>query len=316
MLKRCINDFLKTSAWQAASCLPLTGDASTRKYFRLRQDERTAILMDATENVDTVAPFLQIGSHLQKLGLSAPSVFASDPAHGLLIVEDFGEATFTRLLEGGHDGEGLYSLAVDLLIAIHKSPAAIPNGLRDYSPENMFGDIELFLDWCAPAVSAKARQNFRDVWGEALVLSRQVPTSLLLRDFHVANLMLLERREGIRRAGVLDFQDAYQGPVSYDLVSLLEDARRDVPPSLKEKMIARYLRAFPKLNPGKLESSMAVVAAQRHTRVLAVFERLSRRERKHEYRKRHSPRVWRLLQEALSHPALSELNKWYLNHAR
>jgi hypothetical protein len=127
--------------------------------------------------------------------------------------------------------------------------------------------------------------------------------------------MLLPDRQGVRQAGLLDFQDAYQGPVTYDLMSLLEDARRDVPEELKEKMAAHYLAHFPTLNRNAFETSMAILAALRHTRVLAIFERLSRREGKHDYKKLHSPRVERLLQRALRHPMLAGVKQWMERHA-
>ena len=107
----------------------------------------------------------------------------------------------------------------------------------------MLEDLELFLEW--HPVSEKAKAEFRTAWLAVLPLAHQVPSSLLLRDYHVANLMLLPERDGIRRAGLLDFQDAYRGPVTYDLISLLEDARHDLPPGLKEKMLARYHFSFP-----------------------------------------------------------------------
>src|SRR5260221_14410360 len=160
-----------------------------------------------------------------------------------------------------------------------------------------------------------AKTEFRTVWLDVLPLAHQVPATLLLRDYHVANLMLLPGREGIRRAGLLDFQDAYQGPVTYDLVSLLEDARRDLPDGLKEKMIALYLAQFPNLDRKQFETSWAILAALRHTRVLAVFEKLSR-EGKSDYKRLHSPRVERLLQQALRHPTLAVLKNWFAKYAR
>ena len=206
--------------------------------------------------------------------------------------------------------ETLFALATDVLIALHQHPRAIPKGLRAYHPEKMLADIELFLEWCTPAISDAGRAEFRAVWREVLPVAHQVPASLLLRDYHVANLMLLPDREGVRQAGLLDFQDAYQGPITYDLVSLLEDARRDVPEDLREKMVARYLARFPALDRKAFETSMAILAALRHTRVLAIFERLSRHEGKHDYKKLHSPRVERLLQRALRHPMLAGVKRW------
>jgi N-acetylmuramate 1-kinase len=127
--------------------------------------------------------------------------------------------------------------------------------------------------------------------------------------------MFLPHREGIRQAGLLDFQDAYQGHITYDLVSLLEDARRDVSDQLREKMVARYLARSPALDRTAFETSMAILAALRHTRVLAIFERLSRHEGRHDYKKLHSPRVERLLQRALRHPMLVGVNGWMERYA-
>ena len=218
------------------------------------------------------------------------------------MLEDFGDDTFARLLDTRHEPEKLFALATDVLIALHRHPRAIPDGLRAYHPEQMLDDIELFLDWCTPGISKTGRAGFRNVWREVLPVAHQVPVSLLLRDYHVANLMRLPGRDGVRQAGLLDFQDAYQGPITYDLVSLLEDARRDVPGHLKERTVAHYLARSPALDRKAFETSMAILAALRHTRVLAIFERLSRHEHKHDYKRLHSPRVQRLLQRALAHP--------------
>jgi aminoglycoside/choline kinase family phosphotransferase len=302
--------FLNSAGWNVAVPEPLTGDASTRKYFRLRNDRQSAILMDASRALASVAPFVRIDEHLVKLGFSAPNILARDDTKGLLLLEDFGDATFDHLLDDGTEPEKLFTLATDVLIALHKHPQAILHGLRAYHPEKMLEDIELFLDWCTPEISEIGKAEFRKVWREVLPVAHQVPASLLLRDYHVANLMLLPGRAGIRQAGLLDFQDAYQGPVTYDLVSLLEDARRDVPEELQKKTIARYLAQFPALDRNAFETSMAILAALRHTRVLAIFERLSRHEGKHDYRQLHSPRVERRLQKALRHPMLGHVKQW------
>jgi aminoglycoside/choline kinase family phosphotransferase len=308
-------EFLNLNDWSDAACETLTGDASARKYFRLRKENQSAILMDASQLLEIVAPFIRIGEHLRLLGFSAPAILARDDADGLLLLEDFGDATFAQMLDNRTEPEKLFTLATDVLIALHKHPQAIPNGLRAYHPEKMLEDIELFLDWRTPEISETGKAEFRKVWREVLPVAHQVPASLLLRDYHVANLMLLPDRAGVRQAGLLDFQDAYQGPVTYDIVSLLEDARRDVPDVLKKKMLARYLAQFPSLDCRAFETSIAILAALRHTRVLAIFERLSRHEGKHDYRQLHSPRIERLLQTALRHPMLAGVKRWFEQYA-
>ena len=302
--------FLDSAGWYAVA-EPLTGDASTRKYFRLRQAGQTAVLMDASRALASVAPFVRVDEHLLGLDFSAPTILARDEAKGLLLLEDFGDATFARLLDDGAEPEKLFTLATDVLIALHKHPQAVPRGLRAYDPEKMLADIELYLDWCTPGISEAGRNEFKTVWREVLPVAHQVPASLLLRDYHVANLMLLAGRTGVKQAGLLDFQDAYQGPVTYDLVSLLQDARHDVVEDLQDKMIARYLAQFPGQDREVFDTSMSVLAALRHTRILAIFERLSRHEGKHDYRQLHSPRVERLLQKALRHPRLAGVKHWF-----
>ena len=337
--------FLDSAGWGDAVCEPLTGDASARKYFRLRKSGRSAILMDASRVLDSIAPFIRIGEHLRNLGFSAPEIPSRDEATGLLLLEDFGDATFARLLEesrssrgneaqtkieirkteignkprpphvGSHSPEQLFMLATDFLVALHRHPRAVPEDLRPYSPEQMLADLELFLEWRTPGIPGAAKAEFCAAWRAALPLAHRVPETLLLRDYHVANLMLLPDRAGVRRAGLLDFQDAYRGPVTYDLVSLLEDARRDVPDELRERMLSRYAAQFPGLDKNRFETSLAVLAALRHTRVLAIFERLARRDGREDYRRLHSPRVERLLQRALCHPALDAVKHWMNRHA-
>jgi len=307
--------FLDSAGWDTVA-EPLTGDVSPRKYFRLRKERQSAVLMNASQALASVAPFVRIDEHLLRLGFSAPTILARDETKGFLLLEDFGDATFARLLDDGAEPEKLFTLATDVLIALHQHPQAIPVRLRAYHPEKMLEDIELFLDWCTPGISETGRAEFRKVWRNVLPVAHQVPASLLLRDYHVANLMLLPDRAGIRQVGLLDFQDAYQGPITYDLVSLLEDARREVPEDLRKKMVARYLAPFPVLDRNAFETSTAILAALRHTRVLAIFERLSRFEGKHDYQQLHSPRVERLLQRALRHPMLADVKRWFDEYAR
>ncbi len=271
--------------------------------------------MDASQVPDSVAPFVRLAKHLRQIGFSAPEILARDTENSLLLLEDFGNDTFAKLLEKSVEVERLYTLATDVLIELHKHPQAVPENLRAYHPEKMLEDIELFVQWRTPNVTALEREDFRAAWRAVLPVAHQVPASLLLRDYHVANLMLLPAREGIKQAGLLDFQDAYRGPVTYDLVSLLEDARRNVPKDLQKKLLARYLAAFPALDREAFETSLAILAAQRHTRVLGIFERLARHEGKLDYRRLHSPRVERLLQKALQHPILADVKTWMERHA-
>ncbi|MFO1475695.1 MAG: phosphotransferase [Verrucomicrobiota bacterium] len=307
-------DFLLPAAWRDAAIEPLTGDASARRYFRLRTAAGTAVLMDASRCRESLAPFLQVGEQLLKLHLSAPVVLARDEVQGYLLLEDFGDATFSALLDRGADPFSYLGLGVDLLTALHADPAPVPTGLRVYDVDRMLSDLELFLEWSTPGLEPGVHEEFRAAWRAVLPLAHRVPSSLLLRDYHAGNLMFLARRKGVRRVGLLDFQDAYAGPVTYDLVSLIEDARRPLPDDVRQKLIDRYLAQRPALDAETFADSLAAVAALRHTRVLAVFERLHRQGRT-EYRERHSAHVGQLLRRALARPELRPVRDWMQRYA-
>ncbi len=318
--QRLIEHFLETAGWGGAHRAKLAGDASFRHYERITNGGRRAMLMDAPPPREDVRPFVLIAHHLKSLGLSAPAIFAEDPAAGLLLLEDFGDDTFTRLLAAGADEAALYRLAVDVLIDLHRRPVseAIPSGVPAYDDARLLAEAALFVDWYLPEVlDAPAPDGLGDsfaaCWLELLPLARAVPEALVLRDFHVDNLMRIEGRCGIAACGLLDFQDAVSGPLSYDLVSLLEDARRAVPAALQDHMRTHYLAAFPDLDSDALALSMAVLGAQRHCKVIGIFTRLCVRDGKPDYLG-HIPRVWRLLEAAVAHPALAPMRAWLDRH--
>ncbi len=268
--------------------------------------------MDAPPPED-VRPFVHICRHLRALGYSAPDILAEDPSAGLLLLEDFGDHTFTRLLRQGANEDALYALAVDVLIDLHRRPLneAAPEGLAPYDEPRLMDEAMLLMDWYLPAVTGTRADpglvdQYRECWRELLPLARLVPDTLVLRDFHVDNLLRLPDRVGIEACGLLDFQDAVVGPVSYDLMSLLEDARRQVPAALAAAMGARYLAAFPALDAGALAISWGVLGAQRHCKVIGIFTRLCVRDGKPDYLD-HIPHVWRLLERALAGAQLRPL---------
>jgi len=310
-----VERFLKAAGWDDARRQPLTGDASFRRYVRLeRPDGRRAMLMDAPPPQEDVRPFVDVDTHLRRLGFSAPAILAADLEDGLLLLEDFGDATFTRILAGGGEEAPLYELAVDLLIALHRHDAATAVDLPDYDDPRFLDEAALIVDWFLPAAlgaapSARDRADFLARWRAVLPTARRVPRTLVLRDYHVDNLMHLDCRRGLAACGLLDFQDAVIGPATYDLVSLLEDARRDIAPELVEAMVARYLAAFPKLDRDDFAASMAILGAQRHAKVIGIFTRLDRRDGKPIYLS-HIPRVWRLFERNLGHPALADIKRW------
>jgi len=310
--------FLADAGWGAAARRPLAGDASFRRYERLSLDERRAVLMDAPPPVEDVNAFHRVERLLLSLGLSAPRALAVNQAEGLMLLEDLGDRTFTRALAEGDDERALYELAVDVLIHLHlaadaKALAAAP--LPDYDDGRLLQEALLLTDWYLPALSgaetpAAVREAYIEAWRSVFPLARRVPPTLVLRDYHVDNLMVLEGRPGIAGCGLLDFQDAVIGPRSYDLVSLLEDARRDIPVGLIAAMLARYLAAFPETDPAAFQASYAILGAQRSAKIIGIFTRLCRRDGKDLYL-RHIPRVWRLMEGDLTAPELAPVKAWF-----
>ncbi len=313
-----IRSFLTAAGWGEAERGRLAGDASFRHYDRLRQaDGRRAVLMDAPPPKEDVRPFLRIARHLKTLGYSAPAILAADEQAGLLLLEDLGDDTYTRMLANGAEENELYELAVDLLIDLHKRADAVCPGVPPYDDERLLAEATLLTDWFMPQAlgaetDAAARADYVAIWQELFPLARAVPDTLVLRDFHVDNLMLLGR-PGLEACGLLDFQDAVAGPLTYDLMSLLEDARRDMDPGLVDGLKAYYLEAMPHLDTESFAASWAVLAAQRHAKVIGIFVRLCVRDGKPVYLG-HIPRVWRLLEAACRHPALAPLQAWLDRH--
>jgi len=309
-----ISGFLTTAGWGSAARTAMAGDASFRRYWRLTDGARCAVLMDAPPGELDLRPFLAVDAHLRGLGYSAPQILAADPVTGLAVLEDLGDATLTQRLEAGDDPDRLYGLAIDWLIDVHRRGAeAMPVGLPAYDDGRLMEEVERFLLWCVPAVRGtpvheQARQNFEAIWRALLPKARTVPDTIVHRDFFVENLVVLPR-PGLNALGLLDFQDAVVGPITYDLVSLLEDARRDLPAPLIDAMRARYRAAFSDLSGADFDASWAVMAAHRHLKCLGLFVRLAQRDGKPGYLP-HIPRLWGLLDQALTHPALRELAHW------
>lgn len=317
---RLIDAFLARHGWAGAARTRLAGDASFRHYDRLTLDgpdgPRRAVLMDAPPPKEDVRPFVVVAKHLRKMGLSAPEVLAEDPAAGLLLLEDLGDRTYTAELAAGADEEELYGRAVDVLIHLHglAPEEAVPRALPPYDERRLMDEALLLVDWYLPAVTGTepddaTRKAFRKAWREPLRHVLAQPRTLVLRDFHVDNLMWLPERPGDAACGLLDFQDAVAGPAAYDLMSLLEDARRDLGEALTGHMLVRYLAAFPDLDRETFGTTFAILGAQRHAKVIGIFTRLCHRDGKAQYLG-HIPRVWRMLERSLGHPALEPVRDW------
>ena len=314
---RRVEDFLIRSGWGRAVRNPLAGDASFRVYERLEGGPRPALLMDAPPPKENVGAFSAIAKHLGPLGFSVPEILAEDTDAGLLLIEDFGDGTYANAFADGADERKFYELAVDVLIALHaiEPDRAIPPGLASYDDETLLNEVFLLTDWYMPAVlehltPPDRRQSYAESWLQAFPpVHAQAPT-LVLRDFHIDNLMILPSRKGVASCGLLDFQDALAGAGAYDLVSLLQDARRDIDADLVAGMRVRYEAAFPALDRKGFDAAFHVLAAQRHAKVIGIFTRLWLRDGKPGYLV-HIPRLWRLLTHALEHPALEPVAKWF-----
>ncbi|MSP81772.1 MAG: aminoglycoside phosphotransferase [Alphaproteobacteria bacterium] len=308
--------FLAPIGWGSAIRQPLAGDASFRRYHRLSLNGRRAVLMDAPPDHEDVRPFVKVCRHLLAGGFSAPEILAVDPDAGFVLLEDLGDDLFTRILPGKADEAALYRTAIDVLIALHGDPR--PLDVPPYDTARYLAEADLLLDWFLPEVAgaptpAPTKNAWHAALREVLPLVERVPGRVVLRDFHADNLLWLPERAGIKRCGLLDFQDALIGPSAYDLVSLLEDARRDVSPATVAMALDRYLAAMGGGDQAAFRAAYAVLGAQRNSKIVGIFARLFRRDGKPAYLDL-IPRVWNHLAEDLRHPALAPVRAWFDAH--
>ena len=303
-------DFLSETGWDGAAAAPLAGDASARRYLRLRQhDGRHAILMIAPPAPDDgTARFVAVAGALADRGARVPAIIAARPDAGLALLEDLGDAVFARVIDADPAAEPLlYEAAVDLLTALHRHPP--PADLAAPDAATLAAMTAPAADWYAghgtphPALAAALAGALTP----PLASLDDNPRVLVHRDYHAENLIWLPQAEGIARVGLLDFQDAFAGHAAYDLVSLLEDARRDLAPGLRDRLTARYATATG-TDPAALDRALAILGAQRNLRILGVFVRLTRAEGKPRYLSL-LPRVWGHLMGDLSHPDLTALRR-------
>lgn len=304
-----IDGFIARAGWAGAGRAVLAGDASNRRYLRLRNDRtgESAVLMDAApETGEDIRPFVCIARHLSGLGLSAPRILAKDENAGLLLLEDLGDALFARVLENDPaQEETLYATATDLLADLHRHPP--PGDLAIYDPPLMTSLAALAFEWYLQGATGEAKPSARQAFcaelEPLLALHAAMADVLIQRDYHAENLLWLPGRAGVARVGLLDFQDAMAGHRAYDLVSLLQDARRDVPPEIEQAMLTRYIAATGQ--PAKaFRTAYHLLGAQRNLRIIGVFARLCLRDGKAHYVDL-IPRVWNLLQRDLAQPALA-----------
>jgi len=337
-----VRTFLDESGFGDVPRRRMVGDASTRIFERLTPDGQTTVLMNAPRRPDgppvrdgkpysaiahlaeDIVPYVAIAQGLRDRNLSAPTILNADLDRGLLVMEDLGD---DRIVEGDPPApiEARYEAAIDLLVSLHrrKLPERLPVAphleywLPRYDMEALLIEAELLLDWYLVSAEAPAsegvREEFIALWREALQPAIEAPATWVLRDFHSPNLLWLPDRENVARIGLLDFQDALMGPGAYDVASLLQDARVDVPESMEVALLSRYARARlydQRFDAAAFARLYATLAAQRATKILGIFARLDRRDGKSQYL-RHIPRLLRYLQRSLAHPDLAPLKDWY-----
>lgn len=305
-----VNEFLARSGWAGARVEPLAGDASFRRYFRVVDGARSAVLMDAPPAREDVRPFVAVAEWLCSVGLSAPEILARDVDHGLLLLGDFGDWRLREFLDSDPSRElELYGLATDVLVHLHSNPPMA--GLPEHGLPQWLEELALFTDWYCPALHLSVDVDaYRAAWTEVLapIAKDGLGPVTVLRDYHAENVMLVRGRDGVRHFGLLDFQDALVGHPAYDLASVLEDARRDVSPDVERAMIDRYVAATG--NNGAFERAYWALAAQRNTRILGVFTRLWKRDNKPHYTA-FQPRMWGLLERDLARPELEPVRRWF-----
>jgi N-acetylmuramate 1-kinase len=338
-----LRQFLDGAGYAEAKRLRMPGDASIRSYARLNRDGGVVILMNfprrpdapaiydgksygaAVHLAEDVKPFVAIDNGLRGRGLSAPAIHHGDLDAGFLITEDFGSAAFV-------DGDPpapiaeRYEAAADVLAALHREtlPEILPlapqisYAIPTFDTDALLVEIGLMLEWYLPDRGIEPTNNLRAefvmMWRDLLAKPAAAAKTWVLRDFHSPNLIWLGERSDVARVGIIDFQDAVLGPAAYDLVSLLQDARIDVPEALELALLTRYIKARrandDNFDPAEFAELYAIMSAQRNTKLLGTFARLNRREGKPQYL-RHQPRIWTYLNRTLAHPLLSRVREWY-----
>jgi aminoglycoside/choline kinase family phosphotransferase len=302
--------FLHACGWGGARIEPLAGDASFRRYFRVVAGERRAVLMDAPPPHEDPRPFIAVAEWLAGHGFAAPGIVSRDLDQGLLLLEDFGDARLREHLdEAPQDETALYGRAVDLLADLHALPAQ--PGLPAYDRAVYQREAGLLTEWFAPAAGLDVdAAGYARAWDAVLPIAEldAAPVVTVLRDYHAENIMLLPDMARSRGLGLLDFQDALAGHPAYDLVSLLQDARRDVSPDVEQAMVARYKVAVGA--PDSFDAAYAVLGAQRNAKIIGIFTRLWKRDGKPRYLA-YLPRMWGLLERDLAHPALAPVAVWF-----
>ena len=311
-------EFIKKSIWATWKNTPLTADASFRRYFRLTNGTESVLLMDSPPDTEDIESYTKIDEWLLSINLRSPQIIKIDDVAGFAVIEDFGHQTYTHLLDKGDKAEPLYQLAVDVLKQIHACSDKNTITLPRYDSGFYQEEAALFIDWYWPArmgesISSPLREEFMAIWDQLMSGLVSDNDCVVLRDYHVDNLMLINDAIGVNSCGLLDFQDALIGSKAYDLVSLLEDARRDVDQTMSNNLIENYLVDYSTADKEGFLYDYQVLGAHRHIKVIGIFVRLCVRDKKHHYLD-YLPRVQMLLENHLKSPVLQPLALWLKQH--
>ena len=301
-------EFLARAGWGGATVEPLAGDASFRRYFRLRDEGRRAMLMHAPPPEEDPRPFIEVGGWLAGHGQRPPAIHAAEPEAGWVLIEDFGDDRMRDWLDANPARETTaYEVAVDALARLHREPAG---PFAPYDMATYLREAALFPEWFCPLAGIDADpESYEAAWRAALAPLGDRHEVTVLRDYHAENIMLIgPDRARESEQGLIDFQDALAGHPAYDLVSLLQDARRDVSPDLEAAMLDRYRAAS--APEGDFMADYARLGAQRNAKIVGIFARLWKRDGKPRYLGM-IPRVWEALERDLEHPALAPVARWF-----
>jgi len=306
-------EFLRQNGWGEAQCSFLSGDASFRSYQRAVLGTQQAVLMDAPPEKEPLPPFIRMAEYLKRAGYSAPAILARDPERGFLLLEDLGDNLYSRFLEREPAREAsIYLEATNLLIDLHRQKSSPPD-IAEYDTELLLRESVLFVDWYLAAVigseqAATLRPEFLKLWQDLFERAPWLPNVVVLRDYHADNLLWLPERTGVARVGLLDFQDAVMGSPAYDLVSFIEDARRDVQPETSMTAVNHYIQQM-QWDADSFMALYSLLGAQRNCKIVGIFTRLAVRDGKEHYLSL-LPRVWKHLEHDLQHPILRPLQNW------
>jgi len=308
------NFFIKNN-FKNYSLTPIKSDASFRKFFLIRDKNKRFVFFTSPKLKENNTGYIKISKLFSKIGLSVPKIIDYDKKKGFFLIEDFGNNTYSKYLKDGYSEYKLYDLAVENLIYLQKKTYVFSNNSSKYTSEKFMDEVKLFLLWYWPAIFKKKPKkivvnSFIKIWKKLLKTVMKEKQVIVHRDFHIDNLFFLKDRKGIKKCGLIDFQDTVLGPQAYDLASLLEDARRNVNKRVYNQMYTKFLNTLDKNARPKFKREYQILAANRHIKVIGIFTRLFVRDKKKIYLM-HIPRLWRLLDKNLKSRHLLDLKLWF-----